>query len=183
MKKILLSVSFVFLMTLAVFAYETVIVKYPEEENWVKVYYKKVGNEAIAQYVPVTQSRENWTRTVVIHAYKDSAYTIRTFMGNSLARMERANRTSNYRMIRQTENDAIAVRCTDTFQNVSAQCEIFRGTTGHGGIVSIHYINKDKKDFMNNYKQWYEIIKGAKLYNSYYRDERTLDKSEYCEFY
>jgi len=183
MKKVLLSVSFILLMTLAVFAYETVIIKYPEDEHWVKVYYKKVGNEAIAQYVPHGQSQTNWKRSIVIHSYKQPNYTVKVFVSNSLTRMEKNNRTSKYKIVRQTDNDIIAARCTEIYNNISAQCEIFRGTYAHEGIISIHYINKDKKDFINNYKQWYEIIKGAKLYNSYYRDERTLDKSEYCEFY
>ena len=39
----------------------------------------------------------------------------------------------------------------------------------------------NKDDFMENYNQWYNIIKRAKLYNSYYRDERMLDKAEYFE--
>ena len=42
-------------------------------------------------------------------------------------------------------------------------------------------MNKDKDDFIANYNQWYNIVKKAKLYNSYYRDERTLNKAEYFE--
>ena len=33
--------------TLCVFAYETIIIKFPSKELWVKAYYKKVGNEQI----------------------------------------------------------------------------------------------------------------------------------------
>lgn len=64
---------------------------------------------------------------------------------------------------------------------IQGQCEFFRVTRGYEGIVTIHYMNKNKEDFMENYNQWYNIIKRAKLYNSYYRDERMLDKAEYFE--
>ena len=47
--------------------------------------------------------------------------------------------------------------------------------------IKINELNKNKDDFMYHYNQWYGIIKNAKLYNSYYRDERTLNKAEYFE--
>ena len=34
---------------------------------------------------------------------------------------------------------------------------------------------------MANFKQWYEIIKRARYYNSYYRNERMFNKAEYFE--
>ena len=45
MKKVLLF-SILLLTTLSVFAYETIIIKFPEKELWVRGYYKKVGTEA-----------------------------------------------------------------------------------------------------------------------------------------
>lgn len=41
MKKVLLFSSLFLLSTLMVFAYETIIIKFPDRENWVKAYYKK----------------------------------------------------------------------------------------------------------------------------------------------
>ena len=55
MKKVLLFSALFLLSTLMVFAYETIIIKFPDRENWVKAYYKKVGLEAILQYVPAGQ--------------------------------------------------------------------------------------------------------------------------------
>ncbi len=43
-------------------AYETIIIKYPPREHWIKAYYKKKGNEAILQYVPNGQSTNNWQK-------------------------------------------------------------------------------------------------------------------------
>ena len=53
----------------------------------------------------------------------------------------------------------------------------------HGGIISIHYINKDQEEFMRDYKRWYDIIKKAKFLNTYWRNNRILNKSEYFELW
>lgn len=180
MKKVLLF-SLLFLTTLSVMAYETIIIKYPSGELWVKAYYKKKGNEAILQYVPNGQSSNNWQRTIVVHSYNESAYPVNVFMNNNLAMMQKTNPTANYKMLRSTYNDAIAGRCTENYKNIQAQCEFFRVTRAHNAVVSVHYINKNKSEFMQNYNEWYNIIKKAKFLNSYYRNERTLNKSEYFE--
>ena len=39
----------------------------------------------------------------------------------------------------------------------------------------------DDEIFMENYSEWYNRIKRAKFYNSYYRNERMFNKSEYFE--
>lgn len=181
MKKALLF-SIIFIITsISVLAYETIIIKFPEKERWVKAYYKKVGMEAILQYVPSEQSRTNWSRSIIIHSYKHSTYPIRVFLTNSTAKLTKVNPTTKYKTLRLTENDAIIGRCTENYGKIQAQCEFFRVTKGYEGIVTIHYINKNKSDFMSNYNEWYNIIKKAKLYNSYYRDERTFDKAEFFE--
>lgn len=181
MKKALLCSIVMLFTSLAVFAYETIIIKYPQGELWVKAYYKKVRDEAILQYVPKGQTSENWMRTIIVHSYEYSSIPVNTFIGGDLTRMKKTNPTSGYQYLKLTDTDAIAGRCTDDYKNVKAQCEFYRVTRAHGGIISIHYINRDKDDFYANYDQWYNIIKRAVLYNSYYRDERTFDKSEYFE--
>lgn len=180
MKKVLLY-SLILFSTLSVFAYETIIIKFPDKELWVKGYYKKVGNEAILQYLPNGQSSNNWTRSIVVHSYKHSAYPINVFITNNTAKMLKINPTAGYKTLRLTPDDAIIGRCTQNYGKIQGQCEFFRATRGYEGIVTIHYINKNKDDFMANYSQWYNIVKKARLYNSYYRDERILDKAEYFE--
>lgn len=181
MKKVLLFSFFMLVSTLAVFSYETIIIKYPPGELWLKAYYKKVGNEAILQYLPKGQSNPDWKRSIIVHSYNGSGLSAKIFIANDLARMMKTNPTSGYKYLKLAEVDAIAGRCTEDYKNVKAQCEFYRVTRAHGGIITLHYINRDKDDFMQNYNQWYEIIKRAKYYNSYYRDERTFDKSEYFE--
>ena len=181
MKKVLLFSALFLLSTLMVFAYETIIIKFPDRENWVKAYYKKVGLEAILQYVPAGQGSNNWTKSVVVHSYNQSTFPISVFLTNSTAKLLKTNPTANYKTLRLTDNDAIVGRCTQDYGKIQGQCEFFRVTRGYEGIVTIHYMNKNKEDFMENYNQWYNFIKRAKLYNSYYRDERMLDKAEYFE--
>ena len=68
MKKVLLT-SFIFLITtLSVLAYETVIIKFPQDEVWHKSFYKKIGLETILQYVPRGETFDNWNRTIVVHS-------------------------------------------------------------------------------------------------------------------
>ena len=84
MKKLFI-LSAILLSTLSVLAYETIIIKFPDKELWVKGYYKKVGTEAILQYVPRGQSSNNWTRTIVVHSYNGSTYPINVFLTNTKA--------------------------------------------------------------------------------------------------
>ena len=178
MKKVLLfSLLFVIL---PVFAYETIIIKFPERQNWVKAYYKKSGSEAILQYVPNGQTSNDWRQSIVVHSYQNKL-PVNIMISTNAARLMKVNPTAQFKTLRMTPNDAIIGRCTENYKNIEAQCEFFRATVGYETNVTIHYMNKNKDDFMNNYHQWYNIVKRAKLYNSYYRDERTLDKSEYFE--
>ena len=163
------------------FAYETVIIKYPDGELWQKVYYKKIKNEAILQYVPNDQSYEKWTRTIIVHSYNYTEAALTYYFSADLARMMKTNPTSKYNYLKINPTDSIAGRCTDDYKNIKGQCEFYRVTLAHGGLISLHYINRNKEDFMAHYNQWYNIIKKAKFYNSYYRDERTFNKSEYFE--
>ena len=183
MKKALLF-SFLFLLIIpAVLAYETIIIKYPPGELWIKAYYKRVGNEAILQYVPNGQTRYDWKRTIIVHSYYDYAYPIRSFTTTELLKMQRTNPNGKYRYLKLTDREAMVTRCTEDYKNVKAQCEFYRITNVHNGIATLHYINRDKEDFKYNYKEWFDIIWKAKYYNSYYRDERTFDKSEYFELW
>ena len=183
MKRVLLSSLILLFTTIAVFAYETIIIKYPDGELWQKAYYKKIGAEAILQYLPKGQTREKWTRSIVVHSYYDSAYPVNNFIAAELLRMTKLNPTGKYKYLKFTPVDSIAGRCTDDYKNIKAQCEIYRVSRAHEGVVSIHYINRNKEDFMNNYRQWYDIIKRAKFLNTYWRNERMLNKSEYFELW
>jgi len=180
MKKALLF-SLILLTTLAVSAYETIIFHFPDGELWEGAYYKKRGNEAILQYVPGGQTSNNWTRTIVVHSYNENESPAPFFAISEIRKMRRINPMGKYQVIRSRENDAIYTRCTEKYNNIEGHCEFLRITRAHGGIVTIQYMNRNKKDFENNYTLWLEVIRGARLMNSYWRDERTFDKSLYYE--
>lgn len=183
MKKALLVSIIVLFSALAVYAYETVIIKFPPEEVWVRAYYKKIGLESILQYVPKGQTHKNWNRSIIVHAYDQAAYPITVFMANNIALMAKNNPTAPYRYLRLNDHECIAGRCTKNYKGVHSQCEFFRATRAHGGIISIHYINKDEDDFMKNYQLWYDIIRKAKFMNTYWRNDRILNKSEFSELW
>ena len=86
-----------------------------------------------------------------------------------------------YKTIKSRENDAIYTRCTEDYKDIQGHCEFLRITKAHGGTVTIQYMNRNKKDFENNYTLWLEVIRNARLMNSYYRGERTFDKALYFE--
>ena len=180
MKKVLLF-SLILITTLSVCAYETIIFHFPDGELWETAYYKKVGNEAILQYVPGGQTSNIWTRSIVVHSYNEMEYPANYFAQTEIRKMRRINPTGAYKTIRSRENDAIFTRCTDDYKDIQGHCEFLRITKAHGGTVTIQYMNRNKKDFENNYTLWLEVIRGARLMNSFFRGERTFDKALYYE--
>lgn len=180
MKKVLLFSLLLAFCALPALAYETIIIKFPERENWVKAYYKKTPAETLLQYVPYGQRTNDWTKSVVVHSYKNKL-PIGIMIANSSAKLMKVNPTAGFKTLKMSPNDAIIGRCTQDYKNVKGQCEFFRATVGYESNVTIHYMNKNKDEFMNDYNKWFDIVKRAKLYNSYYRDERLLDKAEYFE--
>ena len=180
MKKVLLF-SLIILTTLGVCAYETIIFHFPDGELWEPAYYKKIRNEAILQYVPGGQTSNNWTRTIVVHSYNENESPATYFSQLEIRKMRRINPKGQYRIIKSKENDVILTRCTEKYNDVQGHCEFLRVTRAHGGIVTIQYMNRNKDNFDNNYTIWLQIIRDARLMNSYYRTERTFDKSMYFE--
>ena len=180
MKKVLLF-SLLLITAISVSAYETIIFHFPDGELWERAYYKKRGNEAILQYVPGGQTSTDWKRSIVIHSYEDMDYAISYFSQNEIRKMVKINPSGKYQTIKSGDKDAIFTRCTKDYNNTPGHCEFLRITKAHGGTITIQYMNRNQKDFENNYTLWLEVIRGAKLMNSYYRGERTFDKSMYFE--
>ena len=176
MKKVLLF-SLLFFSTLGVFAYETIIFHFPDGELWEAAYYRKRGSEAILQYVPGGQTSNNWSRTIVVHSYNENDAPATFFSQQEMRKMRRINPMGKYSIIKSKENDVILTRCTEKYKELPAHCEFLRVTRGHGGIVTMQYMNRDKKDFENNYTLWLQVMRDARLFNSYYRTERTFDKA------
>ena len=181
MKKVLLFSVLFIVTTLVAIAYETIIIDFPDGEKWDAAYYKKIGYEAILQYTPYGETSNDWVRSIVIHSYGESDYPVRVFSSNALTKMKKVNPTANYKTLRMNLSEALFTRCTDDYKDVKGQCEFYRVTRAHDKTITIHYMNKNKEDFKDNYTVWLEIIRSARFLNTYYRNDRTLNKSEYFE--
>ncbi len=182
MKKVLLfSIILSFFISLAAIAYETIIIDFPKNTKWNVAFYRNIGTEAILQYVPNGESYSNWTQSVIVHSYKDYTYTAGQLSDMLTAQLHRQNPTGRYQYLRYTDYDAVAVRSTNTYNKISAQSEIFRTTKAAEGLMTIQYIDKNKNRFKQNYNTWLKIIRDARTYNSYWRDNRILNKSESYE--
>lgn len=182
MKKVLLliiSLLQCLFFSQAVFAYETVLVDFPENQGWHAVCYQTQGNETILQYVPVGQYEQNWTKSVVFHSYKNLSWTNNSaqFIDRMTSQMELKNATQRYRYTKYSDMDSIAVRCVQKNEYIPTQCEIYRVSKSHEGLISMHYINKNPQDYKNSYNYWYDIMRNIRIYYSYYMDDRVLDKA------
>lgn len=178
MKKVLLLIISLF-VTQAAFAYQTVLVDFPKNQGWHSVLYETIQDEAILQYVPGGQSEQNWSRSLIFHGYKNLSWTnsASVLMDRLTQQMEAQNSTQLYKYIKYTPEDSIATRCVEKNSRIGAQCEFFRVSQSHEGLITMHYINKNVQDFKNNYDQWFQIIKDIRIYYSYYMDDRVLDKA------
>lgn len=178
MKKVLLLIISIFLVK-AAFAYETVLVDFPDDQGWHPVYYNAQNDEAILQYVPAGQTYEDWTRTLIFHSYKSLPWTNSAagLMDRLTMQMELKNPSQAYRYTKYDEMDSISTRCVQKNAQIPTQCEFLRVSKSFEGLISMHYINKNTQDFKNHYSHWYQIIRDVKIYRSYYRTDRIMDKA------
>ena len=183
MKKVLLSIISIFAIQLCVFAYETVLIDFPANQRWDAVYYATQGTEAILQYVPYGQSEKNWTKTLIFHSYKtlNQSGSAGTLMDTTTMQMENQNTSQLYRYLKYSEMDSIATRCVQKNSRKDAQCEIYRTSKSFEGLISMHYINKNVQEYKSTYNTWYNIVKNIRIYQSYYRDNRVMDKASSFE--
>lgn len=182
MKKVLLSIISIFFAG-AAFAYQTVLVDFPQMQGWHAAYYESQGQETILQYVPAGQSAQNWTKSVIFHSYRDDKYngSASRFMDITTAQMELKNSSQMYKYMKYTEADSIATRCIQKNASTPTQCEIYRVSNSFEGLITMHYINKNVQDYWNTYNMWYQIMKDIRIYFSYYRTDRVLDKATVFE--
>ncbi len=176
MKKVLLLIINLFLIQ-SVFAYETVLIDFPENQGWHAVYYQKQRGETILQYVPAGETEESWEKTLIFHSYKNSKTSASRFMDRTTMQMEAKNFSQLYQYKKYSDMDSIAVRCIKKNALIPSQGEIYRVSKSFEGLVSMHYINKNIQDYKNTYDLWYQIVKNIRIYRNYYRTDRILDKA------
>jgi len=184
-KALLLFISLIISVFFAqiVLAYQTVLVDFPPGQGWHPTYYGEQGDEVILQYAPVGQEAQNWTKSVVFHSYKnpDLYNDAARFMNQTTSQMELKNPSQMYKIIKSTEADSIATRCIKKNASTPSQCEIYRTSLSYEGLITMHYINKNTQDFKSSYSYWLQIMRDIRIYYSYYRDDRILDKATIFE--
>lgn len=181
-KKRLLFITFstilgLFLISSICYAYQTIIINFPDDENWKIVYNQAQGREKIVQFVPSGQSYKNWKKTFIFHSYKYNLNTNATlFLRDLTTRLEQINNTKKYFLIKNSANDAIATRCITSNENIKTQCDIYRVTLAQEGVISIQYINKNVIDFKNNFNTYLKSVEEANPYYSEFRYDRVMSK-------
>lgn len=161
------------------FAYETVLIDFPQNQGWHAVYYQTQGSEAILQYVPRGETEQEWTRTLVFHSYKNlnALNNAAAFIDRATMQMEAKNSSQLYRYVKYNDMDSIATRCVQQNVYIPTQCEIYRVSKSFEGLISMHYVNKNIQNFKNTYNVWYDIVRDIRIYRSYYRTDRIMDKA------
>lgn len=177
----ILTICFLFLnfFAAAANAYETALITYPDyNKNWKEIYRGKQYDEVITQWIPSYETNNDWSESVVFHSYKwakgNSSYK---FMNNLLNNVASRNQTMKSQILKDRGEDSVAIWCADKTSAMAAQCEILRVTSSYEGLVSIHYINKNPKAFMEYQKDnWLPIIRNVRIYYSYFRWDRVNGK-------
>ncbi len=171
-------------LTMPIFAYETVIIKFPENMGWHKVHYSGSAKESLVQYVPKNQNRTSFREAVVYHSFKNSAKKANyaSQLLNTQISSIRKNATNlELQYIKSSPSDSIVSWCASDISGKGAQCEILRSTKSHEGVIFIHYLNFNKNDFIAKKSDWLTRIRSAKTYYSYYRTDYVLNKEMFFE--
>lgn len=182
--KYLCLVVMALLCALPCLAYETVILKFPDNMGWRKVHYVGGKKEAIVQYAPRGHTREHFTETVVYHSYKSKKATpefARQLMYRQLGEVRQTAKNLTVEPLRVNSKDTMFYWCATNVGTGGGQCEIVRSTPTHEGVIMIHYINKDINDFKYKKDEWAERVRKAKTYYSYYRTDFILNKEIFFE--
>ena len=158
--------------------YQTALITYPEyNKNWKQVYYGTQNQEVLSQWIPAYSYSDNWVESVVFHAYNYAkGNSCHKFMMNLINNTQSRNKTLKYQVLKDNYEDSVAIWCADKTPSMAAQCEIIRVTSGYEGLISIHYINKNQENFLYQKDSWLKIIKDVRIYYSYYRWDRVMQK-------
>ena len=175
--KIFLFFTF-FLIAVPAFAYQTVAMDFVG--LWYKMNYINNERDAIVHYVRQGYNKDTWSESIVFHTFKwtkESGMSARELMQSLLAEVRKKNSSLKVEYVKKHEEDMIVSWCVDKNELMDAHCEILRTTQSFEGALSIHYINKNPKDFLYVKQDWLNKIRKARIYQSYFRQDRILNKA------
>ena len=165
----------------AAYSYQIALIEYPENhKNWVQVYFGKQYGEVISQWIPAYYDKSDWRESIVFHSYSwAKGNSCSKFLTNLLLGVQSRNDTMKYQVIKNDPVDSIAIWCVEKNKNMPAQCEIVRVTAGHEGLLSIHYINKNPKQYFLDYQKdiWLDVVRNVRIFYSHYRWNKTMGKA------
>ena len=168
----------IFLFAKPAFAYQTVAMDFVG--LWYKINYVNNERDAIVHYIRQGYTKDNWTESIVFHTFKwtkDKEMSAQELMSSLLNDVRRKNNTIQVEYIKRHPQDMIASWCVDKNENMQAHCEILRTTQSFDGALSMHYLNKNIDHFNLVKQEWLERIRKARVYQSYFRLDRILNKS------
>ena len=173
-KSFLILLFFFFVQNMAL-SYETVLIDFPNN-GWHRVFYEDRVKEAIVQYVPTGQTKNNYIETVIFHSYKwehDANMTPKSVLKYQLSQTALRYRDIELSYLKDDSMDTMAIWCSKT----ASQCEVIRVSQGYEGIITMHYINNNPQYFQSICSTWVNIIKKVRIYYSYYRWDVIMNKS------
>lgn len=159
-------------------AYQTVAMDFPG--NWYKIKYINNERDAIVQFVRQGYNQNNWDESVIFHTFKwtqERGMPAKNLLLSLLSDVQRKNNTLKVQYIRLDEEEALVSWCVNAVKDMPAHCEILRTTQSFEGALSMHYVNKDIRHFYTVKQDWVERISNARVYQSYFRLDRILNKS------
>lgn len=161
-------------------AYETVVIDFPYS-TWKTILYKKTSGGSIVQFIKKSESKNNYSESVIFHSYRNTSVNSRFLIQSLLQKSFRQSNIENIkpRYLKLDPDDSIALWCSDS-KGISSikQCEIIRSTKAlTKGVITMRYISKNPSHFKSVQNTWINTLVNTKLYYSYYRWERVMNKA------
>lgn len=159
-------------------AYQTVAMDFPG--NWYKLRYVNNENDAIVQFIRRGYNQNNWQESVVFHTFKWSKNrntSAKNLMYYLLNDARKKNPAMKIQYIEFQPEETLISWCAPATKTTAANCEILRTTQSFEGALSMHYINKDIKNFNYVKQDWINRMTKARVYQSYFRLDRIMNKS------
>ncbi len=176
--KTLLTVLITIFSINAAQAYQTVTMDFPG--NWYKINYISNENDAIVQFIRQGYNANNWEESVIFHTFKWSQkrnMAAKSLMLYLLKDVEKRNSTIKVEYLRLDPEESMSSWCVQANKTMPAHCELLRTTQSFEGALSMHYINKNPQNYNAVKNDWIERMNKAKVYQSYFRLDRILNKS------
>ncbi len=160
----------------AAYSYETCIITFPYG-TWETILYKKTNKESLVQFILNTQNKYNYNETVIFHGYKNKSLDANNLLMFLFNKAKKYNQDIKYVSLKNSKDNSMIYWCGKNKYTEKQQCEIVRTAKSYEGLVSMHYITYDYNRFNQVYEYWLETINNVKIYYSYFRWDRMMNKA------